>query len=132
MSLVLDSSVTLAWQFREEQTDAALAVLDDVSKNGAVVPILWRFEVANALQMAVRRGRIDAKDRDDAFADLSELGIRIDDDSADQAWSATVVLSGRHRLTVYDAAYLEMAQRGCRWRRRRGRSQPPHAQSAWR
>lgn len=111
MSMVLDSSITLAWQFREEQTDAALAVLADVSEGGAVVPVLWRFEVANGLQRSVRRGRIDAKDRDDALLDLSVLDIRVDDESADRAWAATVTLSDLYGLTVYDAAYLELAQR---------------------
>lgn len=111
MSVVLDASVTLAWQFREAQTDAALAVLADVSKAGAVVPVLWRFEVANGLQMGVRRGRIEAKDRDDALLDLSVLEIRVDEECADRAWSTTVTLSELYGLTVYDAAYLELAQR---------------------
>ena len=71
MTLVLDSSVTLAWFFRDEQTDAVREVLGTIGRSGAVVPSLWRIEVANALQMAIRRGRIDAGYRDASIAAIS-------------------------------------------------------------
>ncbi len=111
MSLVLDSSVTLAWNFRDEQTEAVRAILAQVAGRGAFAPSLWRFEVANGLQIAVRRGRIDAAYRDHALADLTMLDVRIDDECDDYVWSATVQLAALHGLTVYDAAYLELAQR---------------------
>ncbi len=60
MTVVIDSSVTLAWFFADERSAAADAVLDQVTESGTVVPSLWGLEVANALQMAVRRKRIDA------------------------------------------------------------------------
>ena len=56
MSLVLDSSVTLAWVYSNETTDAIRHVFDQVSESGAWVPALWRLEVANILEMGVRRG----------------------------------------------------------------------------
>ncbi len=64
MSLVLDASLTLAWYFEDEATPAAEEVLDAVAEQGAIVPPLWRLEVANAFQSGVRRGRIDAAYRD--------------------------------------------------------------------
>ena len=64
MSVVIDSSITLAWFFADERTAAADAVLTQVAESGAVAPSLWRLEVANALQMAVRRNRIDSSFRD--------------------------------------------------------------------
>lgn len=111
MTLVLDSSITLAWQFEDEHTDATLGVLDAVVEAGAVVPPLWRYEVANGLQMAMRRGRIDADRRDRMIHSLADLDVSIDDESLAQAWSATLALSCLYGLTVYDAAYLELAQR---------------------
>lgn len=111
MSLVLDSSVTLARIYREETTDAVLRVFDLVQKEGAWVPSLWRLEVANILQLGVRRGRNNAQFRDDTFADLSNLPILVDPDTDLHAWGPTVRLAIRHRLTLYDAAYLELAQR---------------------
>lgn len=111
MSLVIDSSITLAWFFKDERTPAVLAVFSDVQDAGAVVPILWRYEVANALQMAVRRRRITTADRDETLADLTEIDVMLDPEGNEYAWSSSLRLSDRHRLTVYDAAYLELAQR---------------------
>lgn len=111
MSLVLDSSVTLAWIYAEEATPAIRHVLDQVSDSGAWVPSLWRLEVANILEMGVRRNRHNAAFRDATLADLALLPIRIDSETEHQAWGATLRLAERHRLTLYDAAYLEMALR---------------------
>jgi len=111
MSVVLDSSITVAWYFADERTAAADAVLSQVTESGAVVPSLWRLEVANALQMSVRRKRIDAAYRDASLEALRALAITIDDETNAQAWSTTLRLSDSYRLTLYDAAYLELAQR---------------------
>ncbi len=111
MSLVLDSSVTLAWVYREETSPAVSRVLQLVSSNGAWVPSLWRLEVANILEMGVRRRRHDAAFRDSTLADLALLPIALDPDTATHAWSATLRLAERHKLTLYDAAYLELAKR---------------------
>lgn len=82
-----------------------------MTERGAWVPALWRLEVANVLEMGVRRGRHDAAFRDASLADLALLPIRTDPETDRQAWSATLRLAERHKLTVYDAAYLELAQR---------------------
>ena len=111
MSLVLDSSVTLAWIYSAETTDAIRQVFDAVADSGAVVPALWRLEVANSLTVAARRGRIDEELRRAALADLRLLDITIDPDTDTHAWGATLRLADRFPLTVYDAAYLELAQR---------------------
>jgi predicted nucleic acid-binding protein len=111
VSLVLDSSATLAWVYSEETTDAISDVLARLTDRGAWVPAVWRLEVANVLEMNVRRGRHDAAFRDAALADLAVLPISIDPETDRQAWGATVRLAARHKLTTYDAAYLELAQR---------------------
>ena len=111
MSLVIDSSITLAWFFEDERSAGADAVLRQVADSGAVAPALWKLEVANGLQMAVRRKRIDEAFRDASIADLRALGVVIDAQTDQQAWSTTLQLADRWRLTLYDAAYLELAQR---------------------
>ena len=111
MSFVVDSSVALAWVYSEETTEAISEVLARLTDRGAWVPALWRLEVANVLEMNVRRGRHDAAFRDAALADPAVLPISIDAETDRQAWAATLRLAARHRLTVYDAAYLELAQR---------------------
>ena len=111
MSLVLDSSVTLAWVYSDETSMGVTHVLQLVNSNGAWVPSLWRLEVANILEMGVRRGRHDTAFRDATLADLSLLPVSIDQETEKHAWGATLHLAERHRLTLYDAAYLELAQR---------------------
>lgn len=111
MSVVVDSSVTLAWFFDDERTNFTDSVLREIAESGACVPTLWRLEVANALQMAVRRHRIDAAYRDSTIAGLRSLPIVTDPDTDRHAWGSTLILAERCQLTLYDAAYLELAQR---------------------
>jgi predicted nucleic acid-binding protein len=111
VSLVLDSSATLAWIYGDETTEAIRAVFDQVANEGAAVPALWRLEVANSLTMAIRRNRIDKEFRRAALADLALLDISTDPNTDAHAWSATLHLADRFRLTLYDASYLELAQR---------------------
>jgi predicted nucleic acid-binding protein len=109
--LILDSSATLAWIFGDETTEAIRQVFDAVADNGAVVPALWRLEVANSLTMAVRNRRIDPNFRRAALADLALLDITTDQQTDFFAWTDTLNLADHFHLTVYDAAYLELARR---------------------
>ncbi len=111
MSLVLDASLTLSWYFDDEVKPAGDAVLARVGANGAFVPSLWRIEVANALQVALRRKRIDKDFRSRALRHLEILPITVDRETDTFVWSATLDLADRFDLTVYDAAYLELAHR---------------------
>lgn len=111
MSLVLDSSATLAWVYTDEITRAIKHVFEIVTDSGAWVPTIWPLEVANSLQTAVYRGRIGAGFRDATLADLSSINIRIDDETNSHAWSETLRLAHKFKLTLYDAAYIELAQR---------------------
>jgi predicted nucleic acid-binding protein len=111
MTVILDASVTLAWVFGDETSPAVRQVFESVAEHGAVVPNLWWLEVANSLTMAVRRKRVDRDFRDAALRDLAILDLTTDPQTATQAWSATLALADQHRLTVYDAVYLELAAR---------------------
>ena len=111
MSLVLDASVALAWIAKEENTAEIVSLFEELVSGMAWVPSLWWLEVANVLQMKVRRGRLQGRDRDEQLADLARLDLRTDAQTAQRAWNDTVVLSDRHNLTVYDASYLELALR---------------------
>ena len=111
MSLVLDASLTLAWYFEDEATAATDAVLGQVVQAGAIVPALWRLEVANGFQTAIRRKRIDIAYRDASLCELNLLPISIDRSGDVFTWTGTLRLSDRFGISVYDAAYLELAQR---------------------
>ena len=111
MSLVVDSSVALTWCFEDEHTPATTDLLTQITSAGAIAPALWPLEVLNALTMAERRKRLDAAQRQRLAGFLHNLPITLDHETAAQAWTVTAHLAERFRLTVYDAAYLELAQR---------------------
>jgi predicted nucleic acid-binding protein len=111
LTLVVDASVALTWCFEDERTPATIAVLDRVVRDGAKAPSLWPFEVLNGLAAAQRRNRLDRERRLRLAGFLRQLPIAIDDDTIEYAWTMSAQLAERHRLTVYDAAYLELAQR---------------------
>jgi predicted nucleic acid-binding protein len=111
MSPVFDASITLAWAYGEETTPTVRKVFKRVAEIGAWVPSLWRLEIANVLELNVRRGRQGAAFRDATLEDLAELPIVIDAETDQHAWTATLSLAIDRRLTVYDAAYLELAKR---------------------
>ncbi len=85
--------------------DAALERLTSVA---AVVPALWWFEVRNLLVANERRGRIDPVGTANFLGDLAKLPITADRDPDS---SNLLTLAREHGLTVYDAAYLELALR---------------------
>ena len=108
MALILDASIAACWAFPDEDhPDAALA-LRQMRSEEAVVPCLWWFEVRNILVVNERRRRIAESDTAAFLLNLSKLRIRIDR-APDE--SAVLRLARTHRLSVYDAAYLELAQR---------------------
>ena len=111
MSLVLDASIALTWCFSDERTAATTAVLNHVVDQAAFAPAIWPLEVLNALVVAQRRGRCNAADRLRLTGFLRQLPITIDEDTLPHAWTTTAELADRFRLTIYDAAYLELAHR---------------------
>ena len=107
--LVLDCSVALSWLMPDEH--AADGLLDRVTAEGAIVPGIWPLEMANSLLTAERRGRIGKSQRKAALQALAALPIEVDGETASHAWKAILDLGDAHRLTAYDAAYLELAAR---------------------
>ena len=108
---ILDCSAAVSWIFHDEGDAASDALLDRVAEGGATVPALWPFEIANVLLVAERRKRFTAADRAQALAFLDGLPIRVDPQSLERAWVETINLAQAHRLTAYDASYLELALR---------------------
>lgn len=103
--------MTLAWLYKQERTPAVEAVFAQLDRTEALVPALWWLEIANALQMGIRRQRLTASERDEFLALLGALPIVTDDQTVEQAWTGVLEQSDRHALTAYDAAYLELALR---------------------
>ena len=110
-TLVLDCSLAMAWVFPDEATEATDRLLDALTDGRAFVPALWPAEVANVLLVATRRRRIAATDWPRIRRNLDALPIRIDPVSASRVWDEVLEVAHAHRLSVYDAMYLELAIR---------------------
>jgi predicted nucleic acid-binding protein len=108
MPFVLDASVVGCWAFKDEDDPRAMAALERIASDAALVPALWWFEVRNILIVAERRGRISVADTAVFLSDLARSSINIDRQPKEEQ---VLAFARRHRLTVYDAAYLELAQR---------------------
>lgn len=109
--IVIDASAALAWAHKDERTPAVIEIADRAIRYGATVPPIWPIEIANGLEMAVRRGRISVPQRDELFANFRRLKIDIEPPSLDLTWSSIAWIAHGYGLTVYDAAYLELASR---------------------
>ena len=111
-AFVIDASVTLPWCFSDEATEATNALLTRLKTGDeAIVPVHWPFEVANALLIAVRRKRIPSEDVQQFLEDLEVLPIRVDTTTKNLVRTGVLPLAEQYELTVYDAAYLELAIR---------------------
>ena len=109
--LVLDVSLSCAWCFADEASYGAWAILERLQTNRAQVPALWPWETANVLLQAERRGRIIGAASRTFLVLLEGLPISVDQPTTTSAWHDTLALARSHRLTSYDAAYLELALR---------------------
>jgi predicted nucleic acid-binding protein len=109
--LVLDVSLSCAWCFADEASEGAWAILERLQTNRAQVPALWLWETVNVLLQAERRGRISPAASRTFLGLLEGLPISVDQPTTTSAWHDTLALARSHRLTSYDAAYLELALR---------------------
>jgi predicted nucleic acid-binding protein len=92
----------------DEDHSIADAALERTDYDGMVVPGLWWFEVRNLLLMAERRQRSTPQKISAFLTQLQRLDLAVDQSpEGDEVFA----LARRHRLTIYDASYLELAMR---------------------
>ena len=109
---VADASVGVAWTVSSQSSAASAMLLDEVAAGKPfVVPGLWMFEVANALLVLMRRKKIQPQQAARARGALSRLHPAIDDDGPRLALHRIWELADTFTLSIYDAVYLELAQR---------------------
>ena len=110
--LVLDASETVPWCFDDEANAESEAILEALRTTAfAIVPSMWRIEVANALLIAERKKRINAQRTEVFLNDLLRLNVATDKEAGTAAWKRIVGLGRENGLTAYDASYLELAIR---------------------
>jgi predicted nucleic acid-binding protein len=111
-SFVVDASVAIGWVHPAQATTATAAMLDAIAEGASLaVPAIWPLEVANALIVLVRRRKLTDSERQMGLGWLRGLPLRVDQEMASLAFSRLSELAAAHQLSVYDAAYLELAQR---------------------
>lgn len=109
LPIVLDTSVTMGWYFTDEYTDQTELARQRAADTGAVVPPFWRYEVENAVLNGERRRRDTMTDSSAFFRFLEQLPIEVD--PAPLALGQLCNLARAQKLTVYDAAFTELANR---------------------
>ena len=111
-ALVIDGSTTLGFLLKDENEPHALRALDAIESSVATyVPAHWCVEVANGLIMAERRKRASQADITEALNLVRDLPVITDEETGQRAGRETAALARQYHLTVYDAAYLELAMR---------------------
>ncbi|QDL99613.1 type II toxin-antitoxin system VapC family toxin [Rhodopseudomonas palustris] len=108
MPFVIDVSLMAVWHFPDERNSTADAALARLEHEGAVVPLIWWFEVRQVLLKGERRGRTSPEQSAQFLAFLDSLPLRV---APLPVGDAVMQLARRHQLSFYDAAYLELAQR---------------------
>lgn len=106
---VIDTSITMAWCFEDEATEATDALLERLRHERAAVPAIWPLEVSNVLLVAERRGRLTEAKASRFLELLTQLPVDVEDSPTDMA--GIVAAGRRHGLSSYDASYLVLAER---------------------
>jgi predicted nucleic acid-binding protein len=111
-TFVADASVTLPWCFEDEATTWTDSLLDRLRGGDRIaVPAHWPTEISNGLLMALRRRRIQPGRPEKFWEALAILPIEVEPPLSPRQAIAVLALCEKYELTVYDAAYLELAKR---------------------
>jgi predicted nucleic acid-binding protein len=112
MTFVLDCSVAMTWFFEHEASEETDGLLNKLAgSESAVVVQHWILEVVNVLLAAEASRKKSHAESAQFLSLLAKLAIESDKETEDRAATITMALGRRHRLSSYDAAYLELAMR---------------------
>ena len=113
MNLVLDGSAALAALLPDEKGGrAGVAIEETIAKADVLrVPAHWWVEVVNGVLMAEKRGRITAFEIREVLSITQDMKISVDGETPLRIPGDALMLARVHKLTIYDAAYLELAMR---------------------
>jgi len=111
-AFVPDASVAVAWVHPAQATAETAAMLETLADGATLaVPAIWPMETANALLVLVRRRKLTDDERRGALGWLRRLPAAVDHEGATLAFGTLSDLAVAHGLSVYDAAYFELALR---------------------
>jgi len=108
---VLDASATIAALAPDESAPELAHLLENAIVAGAIAPALWQFECENVLVQKAKRGQLSEQARYAVSQTLRLLNVTLDGENIMQNCATAADLAIKHSLSVYDAAYLELALR---------------------
>jgi predicted nucleic acid-binding protein len=108
--MVVDASVMIAWMINEPDFTLSDDIYHLLASNTINVPAHWPVEIANALNVNMRRGRIPTDELEALDQRLRLLNITIGSSPTVEDIMGMTKFASEHRLTVYDAAYVMLAQ----------------------
>jgi predicted nucleic acid-binding protein len=111
MAIIVDASVALSWLFADEFSEAAHDLFEQAGEQGVLVPSHWPLEIVNGALMGERRGRVLPSAIERWAEQIGNIDAVIDTQPMTWAFDALMPLCRTHRLTSYDAAYLELSAR---------------------
>ena len=112
-TVVLDCSLAIPWIITE-QSNAAIDALFQDGYRGAIsllVPALWFAECGNVLNEMVKRKRLTSVQAKEGFTTLRYCRMQADAPPTVEIQSRILTLAQAHRISYYDATYLELAER---------------------
>ncbi|MBV8149096.1 MAG: type II toxin-antitoxin system VapC family toxin [Candidatus Eremiobacteraeota bacterium] len=113
--LVLDASALVSFLLADESDEVSGAMLEAVSSEDLIAPRLLRWELLSALAIAQRRGRLTPGEMPAKLAQFCGLAFTFDDREPLAGLESELSMARTFEITVYDAAYLELAlRRACR------------------
>ena len=113
-AVVVDASVVVSWFLPDEKEGEYAHLFKQIHELEIHVPQIFYYELYNALSMAAKRGRVDHKTLSHILDVVWKLPIHLDTVdplSLPPHFNNVINAAGAHNLTVYDAAYLELAVR---------------------
>lgn len=109
MRCVVDASLALAWFLPDESHAYANRLLETIPPKDMVVTEFWFLELANGLNNAVRRGRLQAEDRLLALQSITAQPFQMFSFSFPSDLIALQSISQNQNLSIYDATYVYAA-----------------------
>lgn len=108
---VIDNSVVMSWCFMDEESSYADIILQSLADTQAIAPAIWPLEIGNVLVVAERQKRLSEADSVHFMALINDLPIKVIQEHHERMTKEIIALARKHRLSTYDASYLDLAMR---------------------
>lgn len=109
MTFVVDNSAVSGWFIENRANDCTDAMARRLAEERAAAPAVWELEFTNVVRTCCLRQRLDAQRAQAVIVQIGRLPIDVDREPVTRG--ELLALAMRFGLSIYDAAYLELALR---------------------